>query len=313
MFVHLISGGWFSSAAAFVAMPSWLFGQVFFPYFAGALVIIFALPQLLIKDIPQARGIDKLLAFGPLFFVLPMAVFGSQHFTSAKFVATLVPSWIPWHLFWTYFIGAALIASALSIVTRIYARLSASLLGLMLFLFVVLMHIPNLLGNPYDRIQLATVFRDLSFSGGALAFAATQTDRWRIHGKHVLVPTARFFITIPLFVFMVELFRHPSYLPAVPLELETPAWIPARFFWCYFSAAAYIPAGIALLINKRARTAATWLGIVVLLIILFVYLPMEIAHPADIANALDFLVDTLAFCGAIFNLASALPAQQPQH
>jgi uncharacterized membrane protein len=310
MFAHAISGSEFSGTTVLLALPSWFFGQVFLPYFAGAIVLLAALPRLFTKDLPQARGLDKLLALGPLFFAFTMAVFGAQHFTVGKFVAMLVPKWIPWHLFWTYFIGTALIAAALSIVTRIQARLSASLLGLMLFLFVVLMHIPNLLGHAYDRIQLATVFRDLSFSGGALAFAATQTDKWRTHRKHAFVTIARFFIAIPVLVFVVELFRHPSFVPAVPLEQQTPTWIPLRFFWCYFSALAYIPAGIALLINKQARRAATWLGIVVLIIILFVYLPMEIARPADINNALNYFVDTLAYCGTMLILASALPDEQ---
>lgn len=52
------------------------------------------------------------------------------------------------------------------------------------------------------------------------------------------------------------------------------------------------------------------MGIAVLVIILFVYLPIEIANPADIANAFNYFVDTLAFAGAIMLLASALPKQQ---
>ena len=309
MFAHVISGGVSFQYASFLAMPSWFSPEVFWPYCAGIVVLAFGLPRIFSKDLPHAHGLDKLLALGPLFFAITMAAFGAQHFTLGRFVARMVPSWIPWHLFWIYFVGTALIAAALSIVTRNQARLSASLLGLMLFLFVVLMHIPTLLNKPYDRIQLAVVLRDLAFSGGALAFAGMQTDAWRVNGKHVLITIARFFIAIPVLVFAVEQFLHPDFVPGVPLAKETPLWIPAHVLWSYLGAIVYLPAGLALILNKQARLVATWLGIVILLIVLFIYLPIEIASPADIGNALNYFVDTLAFAGTVLILASALPAE----
>jgi uncharacterized membrane protein len=308
MSAHVISSGTFLIFAIFAA-PSWIHWNVFWPYFAGVMVLAFGVPKTG-KELAATRGLDKMVTFGPLFFAIPMAVFGAQHFTAAHFVARMVPSWIPWHLFWIYFVGTALIAAALSIVTGKQAWLSAGLLGLMLFLFVVLMHIPTLLRKPFDRIQLAVVFRDLSFSGGALAYAGAQTSVWRARGKHALLTTARFFIAVPVLVFAVEQFRHPNFVPAVPLAKVTPAWIPGHLFWSYFAAVAFVPAGLALILNIRAHKAATWLGMVVLLTVLFVYLPIEIANPGDVANALNYFVDTLAFGAAALLLAAALPAKQ---
>ncbi|HZR58393.1 MAG TPA: hypothetical protein VFA74_16085, partial [Terriglobales bacterium] len=51
---------------------------------------------------------------GRLLFAIPFVVFGIQHLLYANFVAMLVPSWIPGHLFWAYFIGIAFIAASLS-------------------------------------------------------------------------------------------------------------------------------------------------------------------------------------------------------
>jgi len=42
---------------------------------------------------------NKLLALGSLFLAVPMAVFGMGHFVFTGSVVTMVPSWIPWHLF----------------------------------------------------------------------------------------------------------------------------------------------------------------------------------------------------------------------
>jgi uncharacterized membrane protein len=156
-------------------------GNVFWPYFAGAAILLIGLFAAR-KEVSLARGKEKILILGRVFFAAPMAVFAAQHFTTAKFVSQLVPRWIPGHVFWTYFVGTALIAAALSIVLKKQARWAATLLGVMLILFVLLLHIPHIMARPGDVLIWALAFRDLAFSGGALAFAATQTERWRAEG-----------------------------------------------------------------------------------------------------------------------------------
>ena len=76
-------------------------------------------------------------------------------------------------MFWTYFVGACFIAAGLSLVTKIQARLAASLLALTFFLFVVLMDAPGLARNPQNRFALALMLRELAFCGGPLALAAS--------------------------------------------------------------------------------------------------------------------------------------------
>jgi uncharacterized membrane protein len=287
-------------------LPTRISGDVFWPYFAGAVVSAFGLPPVL-KDVARGHGFDRIPPFGRLFLALPMAVFGAQHFTAAIFVARLVPSWIPWHLFWTYFVGVALISAALSIVTGKYARLAAVLLAILLGLFVALLHIPALASDPHDRIRLAVALRDLAFSGGALALAGTRSQSSRTRATNGMVAVARFLLGIPVLVFAVEHLLHPGFAPGVPLSKVTPAWIPARLFWSYFTAAVFIPAGVALVVKKQARLAASGVGIVVLLLVLFVYLPILIAGPADVANGLNYFVDTLALSGSALAVAAALP------
>jgi hypothetical protein len=68
------------------------------------------------RRIGQASGFDKFVLFGPLSFAIAMVIFGADHLVAAKLVATIVPSWIPGHLSWVYFVGA-LIVAALSLAT----------------------------------------------------------------------------------------------------------------------------------------------------------------------------------------------------
>ena len=84
-----------------------------------------------------------------------------------------------------YFVGCALLAAALSIATKVQARLSATLLGVMIFFFVLSIHLPKVLANPHDRIAWAVLVRDSSFAGGAWALP----DLTRKSGE-ITVPTS---------------------------------------------------------------------------------------------------------------------------
>src|SRR3984893_14842542 len=157
-----------------LAIPS----RVIWSYIAGGVVFAIGLVMIFLRGGWQkARGFDKLILFGPLFYAAPIAAFGTEHFTVTEAITAILPPCIPWHQFWAYFVGACFIAAALSLVTRIRARLAASLLALTFFLFVVLMDVPGWVQNPRDRMALTVALRELSFSGGALALTASLTER----------------------------------------------------------------------------------------------------------------------------------------
>ena len=110
---------------------------------------------------------------------------------------------------------------------------------------------------------------------------------------------------IPSLFYGVEHLLHPAYVPGIPLQKLTPEWIPGRIFLSYFVGVILILAGVCLLVNKKARMAATSLGLTILLTVLWIYLPMLLAAPTDVV-ALNYFFDTLLFCGAILLLANAM-------
>ncbi|HEV2689276.1 MAG TPA: hypothetical protein VGV35_12005, partial [Bryobacteraceae bacterium] len=255
------------------------------------------------------RGFDKLILFGPLFYAAPIAAFGTEHFTVAQVIASLVPAWIPWHQFWAYFVGACFIAAGLSLVTRIQARLAASLLALTFFLFVILMDAPDWARHPHNRFALALTLRELSFSGGALALAASLSGQGRARGPHILGIIARCFMAIPVLFYSLEQFMHGDHVPGIPLELVTPEWIPGHAIWTYLAAVVYAVGGTLLLVGRKTRSAATWLGLTVLFVELVVYVPIGVVERASLSNGLNYVADTLMFCGAVFLLAGAMPPE----
>lgn len=292
-----------SAVMALLAIPS----QVIWSYFVFGVVFAIGLVTIFVRgDWQKARGFDKLILFGPIFYAAPLAAFGTEHFTLTKVIASLVPAWIPWHQFWAYFVGTCFIAAGLSLVTRIQARLAASLLGLTFFLFVVLMDAPGWAHDLRNRFALTLALRELSFSGGALALAASLSDKWRERGTHILATIARYFIAIPVLVYSFEQFRHGNHVPGIPLKRVTPEWILGHAIWTYLAAVVYAVAGIPLLVGKKTRAAATWLGLTVLFVELVVYVPFGVVERASL-EGINYLADTLMYCGAILLLAGAMP------
>lgn len=285
-------------------------GTVIWAYLAGGAILAIGLATILIRgDWQKTRGLDRLILFGPLFYAAPVAAFGTEHFTITAGIASIMPPWIPWHYFWVYFIGACFIAGAFSLVTGVQARLAASLLALTFFLFVVLMHAPSWARNPQNRFALTVALRELSFSGGALAMAVSLTEQWRKHQTHILATVARYFVTIPVLFFSFEQFMHGDRVPGVPLEPLTPQWLFGHAVWTYLAAVVYAVAGCLLLAGKKTRVAAAWLGATVLFIELVVYVPIGVVEVASLNNGLNFVMDTLMFCGAVLLLARAMPPE----
>ena len=290
-------------------------GNVIWSYAVGGVIFAIGVMRIFLRGDwqkergPGPHGLDRLILFAPVFYAVPIAAFGTEHFTRAMPIASIIPAWIPWHLFWTYLVGTCFIAAGLSLVTGIQTRLAASLLALTFFLFVVLMDLPGWLHKPQDRFATALVLRELSFSAGPLALAASLTANQRL--AHIQATIARYFIAIALLYYSFEQFLHGYYVPGVPLERVTPAYIFGHSIWTYLAAVVYAIAGVLLLINRNTRAAATWSGATVLLVVLAVYVPIGIVDLASLDMGLNYLFDTLMFCGAVLMLGGAMPRSEP--
>jgi len=299
-------------AAAAIVLPAAPFGvpaTAFWIYVCALLVFLPGFVTIL-KELPQEQGVDKIMPVGRLFFAIPMAVFGSEHFTLTSVIADMVPSWIPAHTFWVYLVGLGFLCGALSIAVRVQARLAAALVGMTLFIFVCVMDVPAAVADPRDRFAWALALRELAFSSGALAFAMTPWSVGPGHQSAIRPMTAwlvfpRCSVGLASLVYGVEHLLHPAYVPGIPLRKLTPEWIPGRLFLSYFVGVVLILAGACLLVNKKPRIAATSLGLTILLTMLWIYLPMLLATPTDLI-ALNYFFDTLLFCGAILLLANAI-------
>ena len=261
------------------------------------------------KDITQARGLDRIVALTNLCFAIPLAVFGAEHFCLGSSMIGLVPLYMPWRLAWIYFVGVALIIASLSIATKIQVRWSGLLFGIMMFLFVAMIHLPGAVKSG-DRIIWTIVIREMSFGGGGLVLAGVALGQARMKGK-ILITVGRVLIAIAAIFFGVQHFLHPLGVPGVPLEKQMPTWIPVRAIVDYLTGGFLIAGGVCFLLGRKTRVAATYLGTWILLLVIGYYGPMLIGALMDPSagtklEGLNYFADTLLFGATILSLAKAM-------
>lgn len=277
-----------------------------------AAIVLFVVGFWAVKtELARTNGLDKIVALSNLCFAVPLAVFGAEHFSAARGIMQAVPKFMPWPLFWTYLVGVALIAASLSIATKIQVQWSGLMFGIMMFLFVATMDLPGTLAEPHNRINWVLLLRELSFgAGGWLLAAAALPRKDGLASKFITL--GRIVIGVAAIFYGVEHFLYPVNVPGVPLEKFMPAWIPGPRVIAYLTGAILLIAGLSILLARKTRTAATYLGGWILLLVIFIYGPILIVSLLDPSTdvkveGLNYFFDTLLFAGTILALASATP------
>lgn len=143
-----------ANLAAHKTWGQWSAAKKVFSLMGCALVVAGTFP------VPDARSLlrlstkwlDRLVPMGRYPFALVIIDFGLAHFRGPSSIASLVPAWIPYHTFWTYFTGTALIVSGLAIIVRVMERPAATLLGTMIFTWILVLHIPLAIADPYTDV-----------------------------------------------------------------------------------------------------------------------------------------------------------------
>jgi uncharacterized membrane protein len=92
-----------------------------------------------------------------LMFGISLVVFAVQHFQYGEYIATLIPGWIPFHLFWAYFVGAGFAAAAVSLFLNIKQVLAMALLGIMFLFWVIFLHAPRVYNHITDRNEWSSM------------------------------------------------------------------------------------------------------------------------------------------------------------
>jgi len=86
---------------------------------------------------------------------------------------------MPFPIVWIYLTGVALLAAALSILINKKMKLATLLLAIMLVIFALSMHLPNMIGGADEMTKMmgmSSFFKDMGLAGGALFISSTAED-----------------------------------------------------------------------------------------------------------------------------------------
>lgn len=247
------------------------------------------------QRVRAVSGPAKLIVLGPVFEAVALAIFSAEHFTAAHDLAPAVPRWLPWHLFWVYFFGTALLAAAVSLILWRCVRWSAPLLAAFYLIIVLTLDVPGIPALPHDRFFWILTVRETSFACGVIVLAAS------LWGRALLERLGRWVVALVLIFYAIEHFLHPHHVSGVPLQKLTPAWWPAPVLLAYLVGLALLAGGVGLFIPRVARLAAAGSGLALVVLTAFFYLPIFLteAHTPLAVEGLNYIGDTLLFAATV--------------
>ena len=102
-----------------------------------------------------------------------MIFFGVAHFVDVKDTVSLIPYWLPSHLFWAYFTGGAFIAAGIATLIGFCARLAVALSVFQLALFLFVVWIPIVAAGSKDPFQWSETILNAALLAGAWMVAGS--------------------------------------------------------------------------------------------------------------------------------------------
>src|SRR5262249_49443602 len=128
--------------------------------------------------LPGRKAVPPGLAHASRYLLaISLVVFGVDHFLALAPIGTLVPKWIPWHVFWIAFFGAGFVAAGLRVALNYLLPWAAASIGLMFAIWTFTLHLPRVLGlygipdAPRHPAEWSSLFIAIALWGGSWALA----------------------------------------------------------------------------------------------------------------------------------------------
>jgi putative oxidoreductase len=118
----------------------------------------------------------KITTLGRILFAIPFAIFGINHFLMTNYYLGVLTSFIPLGAYTILLTGIMLIAASISIITKKFVKFSTIMLAILLFIFIVTIHIPHLFTDADKTSTIIALLKDISLMGGSLMIAGIYSE-----------------------------------------------------------------------------------------------------------------------------------------
>ena len=127
----------------------------------------------------------KITTIGRILFAIPFALFGINHFLMTEYYIGMLTSFIPLGAYTIILTGIMLIAASISIILKIFVKFSTIMLAILLFIFIVTIHIPHLIQDSDKTATIIALLKDISLMGGSLMIAGiySEEEKYPERGK----------------------------------------------------------------------------------------------------------------------------------
>jgi uncharacterized membrane protein YphA (DoxX/SURF4 family) len=125
----------------------------------------------------------KLTTIGRILFAIPFALFGINHFLMLDYYLGMLTSFVPLGAYTIILTGIMLMAVSISIITKVLVKFSTLLLAILLFIFIITIHIPHLFTDADKTITFIALLKDISLMGGSLMISGIYSEEEKTEKK----------------------------------------------------------------------------------------------------------------------------------
>jgi hypothetical protein len=243
----------------------------------------------------------KISALGIYFYATALAAFGVIQLIIRNFLSSelQVPAGLPLRGVWMVVTSAVFLGAAAMIFLRFRRQLALLVVGCMYILFLLGIHFPALVTHIYDGNDWSVTFEGMMIGSGAFIIAAQlPADSGLGPGWLRFIQAAatvgHYLFASALFLFAIQHIIYFDYIVTL-----IPAWMPVKVGLAYLVIAAYILAGISLVLGRGVGPAAFWLGIMFGLWVIVLHAPRAIGK-WSVETEWASLFVALAVCGVSF-------------
>jgi len=260
---------------------------------------------------PRRAG-PSILAFGRITLALAIVGLGVLGLVVGDFALQWqpAPEGMPARRLLAYLAAGLSVAIGAGLLIPRLRAASAAAACVAFFAWTLALHGPKVLAAPLDILPWLAFCEILAVAAGALMLTAESFPGAPVSRFGPPVGRLLFGACLPVFGA-----SHFAYLQFTAEMI--PAFVPAPLFWAWFTGAAHIAAGVAILTGALARLASLLFAVMVSGFVLLLHVPRVIAEPASRQEwtmlAMASVITAAAWCAAgVIARGPAWPGRRPQ-